>query len=110
MTICKYNANHHLLYMYYNTEALKGHRQRNNYLQCQLKILDKIRNITLFLRQICENNVNFLILLINIYLDMINNCHFIYKNLFEKHKNNTKGVRLYEKTGNVIILDDFVLL
>ena len=41
---------------------------------------------------------------------MINNCHFIYKNLFEKHKNNTKGVRLYEKTGNVIILDDFVLL
>ena len=27
------------------TEALKGHRQRNNYLQCWLKILDKMRNI-----------------------------------------------------------------
>ena len=35
---------------------------------------------------------------------MINNCHFIYKNLFEKHRNNTKGVKLYEKTGNVINL------
>ena len=41
---------------------------------------------------------------------MINNFHFIYKNLFEKHRINTKGFRLYEKTGNVIILDDFVLL
>ena len=27
------------------TEALKGHRQRNNYIQCWLKILDKMRNI-----------------------------------------------------------------
>ena len=27
------------------TEALKGHRQRNNYLQCWLKILDKMRSI-----------------------------------------------------------------
>ena len=27
------------------TEALKGHRQRNDYLQCRLKILDKMRNI-----------------------------------------------------------------
>ena len=27
------------------TEALRGHRQRNNYLQCWLKILDKMRNI-----------------------------------------------------------------
>ena len=41
---------------------------------------------------------------------MVNNCHFINKNLFEKHRNNTKCVRLYEKTGNAIILDDFVLL
>ena len=29
----------------YYTEALKGHRQRNNYLQCRLKILDNMRNI-----------------------------------------------------------------
>ena len=28
-----------------STEALKGHLQRNNYLQCWLKILDKMRNI-----------------------------------------------------------------
>ena len=48
--------------------------------------------------------------MITIYLDMINNCHFIYKNLFEKHRNNTKGGRLYEKKGNVNILVDFVLL
>ena len=41
---------------------------------------------------------------------MINNFHFIYKNLFEKHKNNTKGVRLCDKTGNIIIIYDFVLL
>ena len=31
------------------------------------------------------------------YLDMINNFHFIYKNLYEKHRNNTKGERLFEK-------------
>ena len=30
-------------YIYY--EALKGHRQRNNYLKCWLKILDKMQNI-----------------------------------------------------------------
>ena len=30
------------------TEALKGHRQRNNYLQCRFKILDKMRNIRSF--------------------------------------------------------------
>ena len=41
---------------------------------------------------------------------MMNNSHFIYKNLFEKHRNNTKVVRLYEKTGKVIVLDDYVLL
>ena len=33
------------LFLAISTEALKGHRQRNNYLQCRLKILDKIRNI-----------------------------------------------------------------
>ena len=33
---------------------------------------------------------------------MINSWHFIYKNLSLK-KNNTKGVRLYGKTGSVII-------
>ena len=35
----------HLCVEIYSTEALKGHRQRNNYLQCWLEILDKMRNI-----------------------------------------------------------------
>ena len=66
--------------------------------------------LTLFLRQICENDVNFMILLITIYFDMINDFYFIYNNLFEIHRNKIKCVRLCEKKGTVIILDEFFLL
>ena len=33
---------------------------------------------------------------------MMNNYHFIYKNLFEKHRNNTKCVRINEKKREML--------
>ena len=35
---------------------------------------------------------------------MINDCQLIYDYLFEKHRNNIKGVRLYEKREMLSIL------
>ena len=50
----KFNDTRALMLDSIYTEALKGHRQHDNYLQCRLKILAKIRNLC----SSCDKYVN----------------------------------------------------